>query len=124
MWKGFEGIVPAILGERHFITVGEDEELLVVDHGADAIVLVSPSAREERSGEARDSPDGGEQAGRAARFLVGVEASGGGSDRGCSGEGRGGCEVADVAVGGGKGDSALERLDEGGVELEVVESGR
>ncbi len=40
---------------------------------------------------------GGGQAGRAARFLVGVEASGGGSDRGCSGEGRGGCEVANVA---------------------------
>ena len=57
MWKGFEGIVRAVLGERHVITVGEDEELLVVDHGADAIVLVSPSAREERSGEARDSPD-------------------------------------------------------------------
>ena len=60
MWKGFEGIVRAVLGQRHFIIVREDKELLVVDHGVDAIVLVSPSAREERSGEARDSPDIGQ----------------------------------------------------------------
>ena len=48
MWKGFEGIMRAVPGEWHFITIGEDEELLVVDHGADAIVLVSPSARGEK----------------------------------------------------------------------------
>ena len=80
MWKGFEGIVRAVVGERHFITVGEDEELLVVDHGADAIVLVSPSVREERSGEARDSPDVGELHLNATPRALVVAAGGVGDD--------------------------------------------